>query len=167
MSLAGIPRDRILAALALPENAAASDALRRALSASGHSATSEPVNVQQRASSAADGVRAKKGKRRGEMNQTESRFAREVLDAWVAAGRIVRYEYEAVTFRVPNVGACTPDFCGWDEAGRPLLFEVKGWKIHEASVLRMKAHAAARPWLRWLIFARRNGSWEVYFDSRV
>lgn len=121
----------------------------------------EPENAAQSATTRA----GKAGKRRGVPNATEARFAREVLDPLVVSGYIVRYECEGMTLRIPNVGACTPDFVGWRPDGVPVLFEVKGHTVHEASVLRMKAHAAARPWLRFVVHKRRDGGWVKHFDS--
>lgn len=84
----------------------------------------------------------------------------------VLRGELDSYECEGMTLRIAGVGAVTPDYVGWLH-GVPVLFEVKGWQVHEASVLRMKLQAQARPWLRWRIYTRRSGAWEVYFDSRT
>lgn len=164
--LRSLPAHLLARAASLPTNAAASEALRRAAGLRSHPITSEPANVSQRARGAADGIRAKKGKKRGEPNGTEARFAREVLDPMVLRGALDSYECEGMTLRIAGVGAVTPDFVGWRD-GVPVLFEVKAHVVHEASVLRMKVHAAARPWLRWRIYARRNGEWRVHFDSRL
>ena len=157
--LRSLPRDRILAAMDLPSNAspAAQKALRDALTVQGHKDTSIPANGAQKGSNTS-------GKRRGEPTKLEAKFAREILDPLVASGEIVGYECEGLTLRHGGT-LCTPDFVGWEPSGRPMLFEVKGTRLTEATVLRMKLHAAARPWLRWMIYARRDGTWKVHFDS--
>lgn len=157
----GIPRHLIERAAADPRNAHAEQALRRMAGASRTSAPREPENAAQSATART----GRAGKRRGVPNATEVRFAREVLDPLVLSGYLVRYECEGMTLRIPNVGACTPDYVGWTPDGVPVLFEVKGCAVHEATVLRMKAHAAARPWLRFLIYKRKDRRWVKHFDS--
>lgn len=161
--LRSIPPHLLAKAAALPSNAHAQAALRRALEAQGQRDTPRAVEETQGATGGAGGARTQ-GKRRGEPTKLEAKFAREVLDPMVAVGALDRYECEGMTLRLPNVGAVTPDFVGWLD-GKPSLFEVKGTRLHEATVLRMKLHAAARPWLRWRIYARRDGAWRVHFDS--
>lgn len=164
MTLSGIPRERLLAAATLRENAgSASEALQRAAGLRGHPTTSGAPNAAQRGT----GRAAKAGKRRGVPNRTEQRFADEVLTALVASGEIDWWEYETLTLRIPGVGAITPDFTGWRNNELRLLFEVKGAVVHEASVLRMKAHAAHRPWWRWQIWKRADNWWALHFDSGV
>jgi len=51
----------------------------------------------------------KKGKRRKEMNKTESEFAA-MLDARVKRGEIVSWAYEEITLRWPDGMMYTPDF---------------------------------------------------------
>jgi len=165
--LHSIPSALLERAAADPSNASARKTLLKAAGrgsgARGHRDTAEAANGAQRASSAARGVRT----RRGVPNQTEMRFAREVLDPMVARGELARYDYEGLTFFVYDSGSrCTPDWIGWTPDGTPVPFEVKAWKVHEATVLRMKLHAAARPWLRWRIYSRRDGAWRLHFDSQ-
>ena len=162
MSVPGIPRERWLAALALPQNATSREALERLAGGASPAVPPEPASVPQRV---VESTRAQ-GKRRGVPNKTEARFASEILDPMVARGELVRYEFEGLTFHVHAAHSrCTPDYVGYDVNDRPVPFEVKAYTIHEASVLRMKVHAAARPWLRWRIYARRDGAWKVTFDS--
>jgi len=162
MTLSGIPAHLLAFAAADPRNAHAREALERLAGVASPAVPPEPASVPQRG---AESVRAP-GKRRGVPNKTEARFARDILDPMVARGDLVRYEYEGLTFHVHAAHSrCTPDYVGYDANDRPVPFEVKGFKVHEASVLRMKVHAAARPWLRWRIYARRDGAWRVTFDS--
>lgn len=163
LRLVGIPPYLLAQAAALPENAHAREALQRAAGVPPAQGIGKDDNAPQRGTDAAPGARTQ-GKRRGEPTKLEAKFAREVLDPMVAVGALDRYEYEGMTLRIPNVGAVTPDFVGWRD-GVPSLFEVKGTRVGEATVLRMKLHAAARPWLRWRIYARRDGAWRVWFDS--
>lgn len=158
--LRSIPADRLRAALAHPSNqGAARIALQAALDAKGHRRASKRESEAQRVTGSAG-----EGKRRGVPTKLEAKFAREILEPMVASGEIVGYECEGLTLRHGGT-AVTPDFVGWEPSGRPMLFEVKGTRLHEATVLRMKLHAAARPWLRWRIYARRDGAWRLHFDS--
>ena len=165
-NLLSLPRDRILAAMALPENRASlpalQEALQRASGLQGHRNTPDAADGVQRASNAARGA----GKRRGIPTKLEAKFAKEILDPMVASGEIVGYECEGLTLRHAGT-AVTPDYVGWEPSGRPALFEVKGTRLTEATVLRMKLHAAARPWLRWRIYSRRDGAWRVHYDSSL
>lgn len=162
-TLAGIPAERLLAAAKLPENAgSASDALRGAAGVQGHGTTSTGVREAQ-GHKCGSGT----GKKRGEQNALEQRFAKEVLSVMILSGELVRFEYEAITLHVHGIGSkFTADFVGWEPSGRPVFYEVKGARhVHEASVLRVKAHAAARPWLRFVIFKHDAGGWRRHFDS--
>lgn len=161
MTAPGIPKSAWLAAAALPANAASRDALLKAAGVAGDEGVRQASSVAQGASESAGKAR---GKRRQEPTKLEAKFAREVLDPMVAVGALDGYECEGMTLRLPNIGAVTPDYVGWRD-GVPSLFEVKGTRVGEATVLRMKLHAAARPWLRWRIYARRDGAWRVHFDS--
>lgn len=162
MSLSGIPHHLLARAAALPSNAHARSLL---LEAAGERKVSPTPALH------VEGIQGGKegsggaGKRRGVPTKLEAKFAREVLDPMVASGELTRYECEALTLRIPKVGAITPDWCGWTADGVPVLLEVKGTRLHEATMLRTKMHAAARPWLRWLVYARKDGSWVIRFDS--
>ena len=166
MSLSDIPPHLLRAAADLPENRASAEALRRAAGLS----ETLPILLSSQGVEGAQGGRethsGKRGKRRTEPNKTEAEFAREILDPMVACGELDSYECEGMTLRLPHVGAVTPDYVGWKD-GVPQLFEVKGRVVHEATVLRMKVHAEARPWLRWRIYARVDGAWRLRFDNRA
>lgn len=142
MSLAGIPPDRLRAALAHPSNqGSARTALERALSASGHSATSEPANVQQRASSAAQRAETqttRAGEYRcridpvGKPRQTQS-------DKWKERGPVVRYRAFADALRdwAASVGFAMPD------SGCHILFAIpmpRSWSAKERRAMDGEPH---------------------------
>jgi hypothetical protein len=104
------------------------------------------------------------GKLRGVPNKTELRFLGDVLEPMVAAGELVRVEYEAITFHVHGVARYTPDFVGWLPDGRIHCFEVKGAHVREQDRVRWKAHSRARPWVWWSLHQWREGKWKTLYD---
>jgi len=176
VTVPGIPAHLYARAAALPENRHAREALERLAGGASPVPSPEPSSAPQRGTEHVrkpraqvverDGPTAQKRVRRGQPNSLELRFASEVLDPLVYRGELVRYEFEGLSFHVHAAHSrCTPDYIGWDRDGKPYPFEVKGRIVHAASVLRMKLHAAARPWLRWRIYARKDGAWRVTFDN--
>jgi|ERR1051325_169340 hypothetical protein len=84
----------------------------------------------------------RKGKKRGEMNKLELRFAQEVLILEQAAGEIKSYQYEAIKLKLANGAWYTPDFDVYMSDGSLVFYEVKGhWR--EAARLRIKVAAEA------------------------
>lgn len=106
----------------------------------------------------------KTGKLRGEPNQTERRFAIDVLDPMLGQGEILRYEYEAITFHIHGVAKYTPDYVTWLPEGGLWVFEVKGAHIHEKDRIRWKAHSKARPWIRWTMVQWQDQQWKTLYD---
>lgn len=98
---------------------------------------------------------------RGVMNQTEARYARDVMDIQVAGGTCLRYEFEGLTFRIPEIGIYTPDFVGWMADGSLWCHEVKNRQIWPKDVIKFKAAARERPWIRWTLTQWKDGRWTV------
>lgn len=89
----------------------------------------------------------KSGKRRKEMNKTESEFAR-ILEAKVARNEIMSWEYESMTLRWPDGMRYTPDFvlvhhsnpdCVFSEPQLLTLIEVKGAYAWAKDVVKFRA----------------------------
>lgn len=81
----------------------------------------------------------KSGKRRKEMNKTESEFAR-ILDAKVARGEIDSWAYEELTLRWPDGMRYTPDFVTVIDSGYlTTLIEVKGAHLWAKDVVKFRA----------------------------
>lgn len=114
----------------------------------------------------------------GKMTRTEERFRDEVLEARLAAGEILRHEFEPVTFRLtqgrngkPGV-SFTPDFLVIRADGLLELWDVKhdGFNFHgkgapgDKSRDKLKLCAEMWPELLWFRAARRRkrdgGGWE-------
>lgn len=180
--LSRIPPHLIEAALALPENASAAPALRKALGglrALGEelvTRTDEPrLDLPPRRllrAGEGSGVRqgggvAQKGsqtprqpqKRRGVPNKTELRFATEILDPLIRMGEIVRYQFEAVTWHLPDVGIFTPDYFIVLPDNTLWFAEVKGAHVRPQALVRWKAHSAARPWITWTVHQYAQRQW--------
>lgn len=88
----------------------------------------------------------KPGKKRMERNKTEARFER-LLEARLARGEIVSFEFQGRTLRWPDAMRYTPDFLVVDEIGdidgKPLvaetLIEVKGAHQWAKDVIKFRA----------------------------
>jgi hypothetical protein len=101
-------------------------------------------------------------------NQTEERFARDVLEPLQAGGGLVRHEFEATTWHVHRFAKYTPDWtCTMPDLSLWFV-EIKGGVIHEASRLRYRGHSMARPWHRWTMvqWERKAKLWRVVHDSQ-
>lgn len=108
-------------------------------------------------------------RRRGVMNKTETRCAREILAPLVARGEIARYEFEPATWHIHGGTRYTPDFVAWCPDGTLWCVEVKGGLIRPQDRDRFKAHALARPWMRWTMMqwmGAARGGWHVVDDRR-
>jgi hypothetical protein len=103
---------------------------------------------------------AEGGKRRGEMNQLETRFLCEVLSPLEMAGDIAEYRFEGVKLRLAEGAWYTPDFVVKHHDGHLEFVEVKGfWR--EAARVRIKVAAEQYAWLgRFVVVQRKNGQWQ-------
>lgn len=94
------------------------------------------------------GVRARgrtRSKRDGSMNDTERKYAAE-LDRMVAEGRVARWDFEAVKFRLADNTWYTPDFRVLMADGTEEIHEVKGhWE--PAARVRFKVAAEVHPYV--------------------
>jgi hypothetical protein len=99
-------------------------------------------------------------KRRGVMNRTEARFAKEVLDVLKLAGDIAGYQFEGVRLRLAEGAGYTPDFVVRHKDGVVEFAEVKGfWR--EAARVRIKVAAEQYGWLGKFVAVRLvKGNWE-------
>lgn len=139
--LCSLPAHLLARAAELPTNAAASEALRRAAGLRSHPATSEPANVSQRASGAAQGVEAqpaRAGEYRcaigpvGKPRQTQS-------DKWKERGPVVRYRAFADALRgwAVSAGFTMPD------SGCHILFAIqmpRSWSAKERAAMDGEPH---------------------------
>ena len=98
------------------------------------------------------------------MNKTERRYATEVLDMLLAAGDIVRYDYEALTFRLADKTRYTPDFFVLRSDGAIEFVEVKGFWRDDARV-KLKTVAEMFPMFRFYaveaLSKKKGGGWSV------
>jgi len=99
-------------------------------------------------------------KRRGQMNRTEARFAKEVLDLMKADGDIHDYRFEPLRLRLAEGAYYCPDFVVKHQDGTVEFVEVKGfWR--EAARLRIKVAAEQYGWLGKFVAVRLvKGKWE-------
>ena len=101
----------------------------------------------------------------GERNKTEARY-----EAWLEVqkrdGNIIRYDFEAVTFKLADNTRYTPDFMVMKPDGEIEFHEVKGaWSIFQDDAkVKIKVASAMFPF-RFIavapIAAKNGGGWDV------
>jgi hypothetical protein len=94
------------------------------------------------------------------MNKTETRYA-SMLEGRRIAGELLRYEYEAVTFKLADDCRYTPDFFVITQAGGVEFHEVKGAHIWEDA--RVKIRVAARNFdcFTFYMAQYKAGEWNI------
>lgn len=107
----------------------------------------------------------RRSKRRGEMNATEARYAREVLAPLHAAGEIVGWGYETLSLVLSTSPRVTyrPDFVLYLPSGRFEVIEVKGsWRAKNArdSRTRLRIAAGRYPEIRFRAAIRIRVGWK-------
>lgn len=103
------------------------------------------------------GDRSKYGKRHkpGVMNDTESEYA-QMLEARRLAGEIVRWDFEAVTFKLADRCTFTPDFQVLLPDGTIDYVDVKGCgPVDPKSVVKIKV-AAETFWMFKFVSEKKN-----------
>jgi hypothetical protein len=109
---------------------------------------------------------ARKPKKRGLMNKTESEYAL-ILEALKRKGEILRYEFEGITLRWADM-KYTPDFVVFTteaitdhiEHTCIKLIEVKGGHIWDRDIVRFKGARAYWPEFAFEMHQRKAGSWK-------
>lgn len=101
----------------------------------------------------------------GERNKTEARYEAH-LEVLKHAGRIIRYDFEAVTFKLAKDTRYTPDFMVMLPSGEIEFHEVKGsWAIFQDDAkVKIKVAAEKFPF-RFIAVApialKNGGGWNV------
>lgn len=93
------------------------------------------------------------------MNRTEAAYSRR-LDRMRAAGEILAWRYEALTFRLGHRCNYTPDFlvvC----AGEVQIHEVKGGFIREDGLIKWKLAAERHPEFRFYLCRLVQNQWSI------
>jgi len=100
---------------------------------------------------------------RGEMNQTEKRWAR-LLDA---SDQVLWWAYETLRVRYGQKGWHSPDFVLCRLDGSLEVHETKGGHMTDAGRTRFKAAAKAFPVCRWLMVMQpsKRQAWEAKYDT--
>lgn len=90
----------------------------------------------------------------GVMNKTEERYANEILRPLLLAGEIVKYDFEAVKFRLAKKTFLTPDFY----VVTPTHIEIHEVKGHWEDDARVKMKVAAKlfPEFKWIAIKWKN-----------
>lgn len=106
---------------------------------------------------------AKGGTERGEMNQTEQRWARRLE----ASEHVVSWKYEEEGYRYgAEDHTHWPDFWVQRQDGSIEIHEVKGY-VKDAGRLRFLACADRHPEYRWMMVVQssRQQAWECKYDT--
>jgi len=100
---------------------------------------------------------------RGEMNNTERRWAKR-LDA---SDEVLWWAYETVRVRYGDGGWHSPDFVLCRLDGSLEVHETKGGHMTDAGRTRFKAAAKALPVARWLMVMQRGKRqpWKLKYDT--
>lgn len=81
----------------------------------------------------------------GVMNQTENAYA-SILEQRKAIGEVIRWEFEAMTFKLAPLCSFTPDFMVWLTDGSMEFVDVKGCgPIDDKSTVKIKTAAEKFP----------------------
>lgn len=91
-------------------------------------------------------------------NKTEQRYAEDILR--ISEG-IEYYEWEAITLKIGNGVKYTPDFLVIRSTGVVEIHEVKGPKVWEDSIIKIKAAAAKFHFFKFYIAQWDNGQWTI------
>lgn len=92
-------------------------------------------------------------------NKTEKRFLNEYLEPMRHAGEIDQIDdHESITLRLANGLRLSPDFPTWKD-GRLTFFEVKGERIFEDSLVKLKCAANKFPHVKFILCKYVKGEW--------
>jgi hypothetical protein len=78
------------------------------------------------------------GNHRREMNQTEARYEREIIQPAFYKGEVIWYRYEAITLVLGDNTRYTPDFMVQLGNGTLEVHEVKGGFVREDAWIKLK-----------------------------
>jgi hypothetical protein len=111
-----------------------------------------------------DNTRYGKRHKPGVMNQTESLFA-SILEQRKAAGEVIRWEFESMTFKIAADCRYTPDFSVWLADGSMEFVDCKGaGPVDEKSRVKAKFAAEKFPQFVFVIEQRQTkklgGGWK-------
>jgi hypothetical protein len=103
--------------------------------------------------------------KRGQKNKTEERYENEILKPLLAAGEILWYCFEGITFKLADDTRYTPDYPVLNKHGLIEIHEVKGSLkfIEDDAKVKIKVAEEKFPFLFKLIApkAKKNGGgWE-------
>jgi hypothetical protein len=96
-----------------------------------------------------------------EPNKTERRFENEYLKPMLVSGQIDRYgEHESIRLKIANGVTYTGDWPTWKD-GRLALWEIKGPKVWDDAIVKLKASARAYPEIDFYICQWKGGIWII------
>ena len=91
-------------------------------------------------------------------SKTEAAYSL-VLGDELLAGEIVRFEYEAMKFKLADGAWFCPDFCVWVSLGHLELREIKGGFIREAARVRFLVAKRLYPEFVWRMVQKQGNLW--------
>lgn len=93
-------------------------------------------------------------------NKTELRFENEKLKPWQSEGRIVGYQFEAITLKLANGVRYTPDYVAYG-IGAIRVYEVKGGFIREDAKIKLKFAAQQFHFFEFYLAQYEKGEWFI------
>ena len=102
-------------------------------------------------------AKAKQVKER--MNKTERRYLNERITPNVFSGSILRWEFEAIKFRIGDNCFYTPDFFIVMLGGSIEIHEIKGGHIRDDAIVKFKAAAERYGFFKWVMIQYRRSEW--------
>ena len=93
-----------------------------------------------------------------DMNKTEARYAREVLDPLLSQYAILGWEWESIKFRMADRTWYTPDFLVIFPTHMQIV-EIKGF-MRDDAVIKYKCCREMFPWFEWKMLRLIKGNWD-------
>ncbi len=112
--------------------------------------TSEPVKIVQQKTK--------------QPNKTELRFKMVYLELWKLTGEIDAYgEHESIRLDIGNGVRFSPDWPTWKD-GRLSFYEVKGARIWEDAIVKLKTAARSYPYITFWLYQWKDNQW---FEQKI
>ena len=92
-------------------------------------------------------------------NKTELRFENDYLKIRKMKGEIERYAYEPIKLKLGNGLLYVPDWYVVHSPFRIAIYEIKGAKIFDGALEKLKTAAHLYPEFEWWLYQWKGGEW--------
>ncbi len=97
----------------------------------------------------------------GGPNKTELRFENDHLKSMRHTGEILLYRFASITLRLGNGVRYTPDYFSINGNGKVVFWEVKGARLEEDAIVKLKMAPAIFPEFEFYLCQWKNGRWSI------